>query len=398
MQLLLVDCLPKHRDSSPAQQQAQDGGFSLLEMMVSVLIILLLMSAIFPFIMQSQKRFQGNEVTAESNQSGRAALEVMSQEIGQAGYNPAFTANKTSTAALTSNGCTQFLPVSDLTGINPGDWLSVDTGPSQELVQVFSTSNAIDGTTYYPLPPTPSPSTACEPTSCTCLAPPPAPWIQAKFQNNHPLSTPIVSYKMPYGGGLLIHFTAGVNDNTQSNATTLEFYGDINQNNTIMYVEYSLYAKPPVQTVTINGTVYTLYTLYRSIAQVPFPSLFQPTGFVYTAPNNVPASPMVAKVLFNTTTGTGPTGQPIFAYPNTVTVGVVPNQITVVGTIVITICVAVNPESLETGVVQWYTMATQIRPLNLSAAVNVVNNSGSLYLPVNPKSLPMPNPTTGYYP
>ena len=115
---------------------------------------------------------------------------------------------------------------------------------------------------------------------------------------------------------------------------------------------------------------------------------------------------MVEKVLFNTTdatacldgvAGCGPTGKPIFSFPDTIVVGVVPNQITVVGTIVITLCVAVNPQSLETGIVQWYTMATQIRPLNLSAAINVNQSNGSLYLPPTPKSLPMKFPI-GYYP
>jgi hypothetical protein len=115
---------------------------------------------------------------------------------------------------------------------------------------------------------------------------------------------------------------------------------------------------------------------------------------------------MVEKVLFNTTdaavctdgvAGCGPTGQPIFGFPDTIVVGVIPNQITVVGTIKVTLCVAVNPQSLETGIVQWYTMATQIRPLNLSAAINVNNTNGGLYLPPNPKSVPMGIPS-GYYP
>jgi hypothetical protein len=106
---------------------------------------------------------------------------------------------------------------------------------------------------------------------------------------------------------------------------------------------------------------------------------------------------MVEKVLFNTTTNQGPTGLPIFGYPSQVVVGVVPNQVTVVGTIVITLCVAVNPRSLETNRVSWYTMATQIRPLNLTAAVNVNNSGGGKLLPLNPPTLPMTVPA-GYYP
>ena len=111
---------------------------------------------------------------------------------------------------------------------------------------------------------------------------------------------------------------------------------------------------------------------------------------------------MVEKVLFNATSatiGTGPTGLPIFSYPNTVVVGVIPNQLTVVGTIVITLCVAVNPQAMESGQVQWYSMATQIRPLNLAAAINVNHSNGGTYMPPTPKTLPMANPTSPpYYP
>ena len=70
-------------------------GFSLVELMASVTIITLMMSAVITFMLQAQKRFQGNQVESESNQSVRAAMELMTQEIGQAGYNPDFNPNKT---------------------------------------------------------------------------------------------------------------------------------------------------------------------------------------------------------------------------------------------------------------------------------------------------------------
>lgn len=374
-------------------------GFSLLEMLVSIAIIMLLMSAVFPFLFQAQKRFQGNVVVSESNQSARAALEVMSQEIGQAGYNPQFFPNKTSSTPVDLTGIPYWcITVSDLNGINPGDWVSVDTGANNELLEVFATSTS-NGVTTSPNP-------------CQASPAPVAPWIQVKPLMNHksptsPMPYSIASYKMPYSGGLLVAFDTSGNlittpDCTSSsppcalsNGQRLEFYGDINEDGNVNYVVYSISPMVPATTVSIGGTTYTLYNLYRSITSVPFPSL--PTPSTYPRPNNQPASPMVEKVLFNAAAGTGPTGQPIFSFPNTITVGVIPNQITVVGTIVITLCVAVNPKSLESSQVQWYTMATQIRPLNLTAAINVNNSSGGLYLPPSPKSLPMALPVN-YYP
>ena len=214
---------------------------------------------------------------------------------------------------------------------------------------------------------------------------------------------PVASYKMPYGGGLL--YDTGASASSLSNDRRLQFFGDINQNQQVNYVIYSISPMVPSTTVCIPavaaGTAcpaantYTLYNLYRSITQVPFPSL--PTGVTYAAPSNNNASPMVEKVLYNTSTSKGPTGAPIFSYPTTITVGVIPNQITVVGTVVITLCVALNPTNLESNNVLWMTMATQIRPLNLAAAINVNNSNGGLYIPPTPKSLPMAYPI-GYYP
>jgi prepilin-type N-terminal cleavage/methylation domain-containing protein len=383
-------------------------GFSLIEMLVSIVIIVLLMGAVFPFLFQAQRRFQGNVVVSEANQSARAALEVMSQEIGQAGYNPQFTLNKTMTASITPNGQPQCVHINPdasgnpgATGINPGDWVSVGMGANQELVEVLSTNHAAgislqtDGST----PP------SCSPTPATD-------WIEAKFQMCHNNTTspcnataasyPVSSYKMPYGGGLLYK-----SDGSQSNDLRLEFYGDINQTGEIDYVVYSISPMVPATSVTINGTSYRLYNLYRSITPVPFQSIPLPTTFTpscssSTSGCNSQASPMVEKVLFNATsatTGTGPTGLPIFSYPNTVVVGVIPNQITVVGTIVITLCVAVNPQAMESGQVQWYSMATQIRPLNLAAAINVNHSNGGTYMPPTPRTLPMAYPTSPpYYP
>jgi prepilin-type N-terminal cleavage/methylation domain-containing protein len=383
-------------------------GFSLVEMLVSIVIIVLLMSAVFPFLFQAQRRFQGNVVVSEANQSARAALEVMSQEIGQAGYNPQFTLNKTMTASITPNGQPQCMHVNPdargnpgATGINPGDWVSVGMGANQELVEVLATNYSAGI----------SPQTDGS-TPASCSSAPATDWIEAKFVMCHNNTTfpcnasaasyPVSSYKMPYGGGLLYK-----TDNSESNGQRLEFFGDINQNGEIDYVVYSIAPMSPAAAVTINGTSYTLYNLYRSITKVPFQTLPLPITFTPSCSGsnngcNNQASPMVEKILFNATsatTGTGPTGQPIFSYPNTVIVGVVPNQITVVGTIVITLSVAVNPQAMETGQVQWYTMATQIRPLNLAAAINVNNSNGGLYLAPTPKTLPMANPTSPpYYP
>jgi prepilin-type N-terminal cleavage/methylation domain-containing protein len=354
-------------DSQIDLQNNFAAGFSLVELLVSVAIIVLLMSAVFPFLFQSQKKYQSNQVESEANQSVRAALEVMSQEIGQAGFNPNFTAAKTSSAVVAVDPNAQCVTLSDINEINPGDWLSVDTGPNHELVQVLSTSN-VSGT-------------PCSSSN----------QIQAVFLTSHNGSTtpfPIISYKMPYGSGILQ--TTGTSNDQQ-----MEFFGDVNQDGVIRYVVYSLSPASPATSVSINGTTYTLYNLYRSVTTVPFTNL--PAPSTYTPPANNVASPLVNNVLYNTSSQSGPTGEPIFAYPNQVVIGVIPNQIIVVGTVVVTISVAVSPKSLESSQPQWFTLATQIRPLDLQAAITVNNAGGATYLPPIPKSLPMTFPSN-YFP
>jgi prepilin-type N-terminal cleavage/methylation domain-containing protein len=325
-----------------------EGGFSLLEMLASVVIITLLMSAVFSFMLQAQKKFQGNSVVAESNHSARAALEVMTQEIGQAGFNPNFVPNKTGNVVVNANAAGQCVTLSDIDQIHPGDWLSVDVSGNNELVKVTGTSATGD---------------------CVGVS-----QVKGVFQVDHTTTPfPVISYKMPFPSGIL----QGTGTSDQH---TLEFFGDVNADGTIQYVVYSLTpTTSPATPVSVDGATYTLCTLTRSITPVTFVS----------GATNSPASPLVQNVLYDLTTGQGPTGQPIFAYPNVVTVGIVPNQVTVVGTIVLTISVAENPMNIETRRLSWFTMSTQVRPLNLSAALAVSRAGGFTYLPRLPAGLPM---------
>jgi len=357
-------------------------GFSLLEMLVSVMILTVLMSAVFAFMAQVQKRFQGNAVSSESNQSARAAIELMTQEIGQAGLNPNFTQNKTFAAPSTTlnsqpiaSAAPQAVTLNDICQIFPGDWLGVDSGVNFEQVQVISTA---------PL----SGSNCATPHSVGGT-------VTAIFEQDHcqsgstncdvseavgsPWPPPVAGYKQPYPSGIL----QGAGTSADS---TLEFFGEVNSDGVLNYVVYSLYPPAGAPTMILNGTTYTLYTLYRSIT---------PVTFAAGAQNN-PASPLVQNVLYNAASKQGPTGQPIFAYPVTVTVGVVPNIMTVVGTVVVNLSIAVNPKSMEAGQNTWYTMATQIRPLNLAGAIAVNNSGGGRLLPQLPAGLPMTNPGNYY--
>src|SRR5574337_551478 len=252
-------------DDRPRRTRGElTSGFSLLEMLVSVAIITLLMSAVFGFMYQAQKRFQGNVVVSESNQSARAALEVMTQEIGQAGYNPQFLSNKTCNQSVSADAAPQCITLNDITQINPGDWLTIDAGPNTEIV-------AVTGTT----------------TNGVCVG---SNKVQGVFEMSHDGTStpfPVVSYKFSYPTGILVG--TGTSDDH-----TLMFFGDINNDGVIRYVVYSLNpTTSPATTVNVTtgpapGT-YTLYNLYRSITPVGFPA-------TVSAGTNQPASMLVQNV------------------------------------------------------------------------------------------------------
>src|SRR3989442_7705717 len=94
-------------------------GFSLLEILTSMVIITVLMGALFTFMFQAQKKLQGTMVTSQSNQSARAAMELMTQEIGQAGFNPQFVNAKTASAAITASPTAQCITLSDINFVFP---------------------------------------------------------------------------------------------------------------------------------------------------------------------------------------------------------------------------------------------------------------------------------------
>lgn len=331
-------------------------GFTLVELLPSIAILSFVMASLLGFLTQMQKKFQGTQVTSESSMTARAAMEIMTEDIGQAGYNPNFTSNRTCNVAVTASGDPQCVTLNDASQINPGDWLSVDTGINNERVKVLGTT-----------------------ATGACTQPN---QVQGVFVMNHifPGSTvpfPVNSFKLPYPTGILLG--TGL-----SNDHRLMLYGDINDDGTVRYLDYTLTpTTTPATTITVDGNSYVLYNLMRSITPVTFA-----TGAVESA-----GSPLVQNVIYqdisSTTTPLGPSGQPIFSYPEVYQVGIVPNQMTVVGTVNINISVAVNPQNIETRTVQWFTMSSRIRPLNLAAAVEVSQAGGFVFLPPTPPGLPM---------
>lgn len=64
-------------------------GFSLVELIVAMAVILIVMGGVFQILSQSQQRFVATTSAEDSTASGREALDLMVREMSLAGYPPA---------------------------------------------------------------------------------------------------------------------------------------------------------------------------------------------------------------------------------------------------------------------------------------------------------------------
>ncbi len=141
-----------------SQKPGQAAGFSLLELLVSLAVFLVISGAVMSGMFSFQKGHRSQEIRVALEERTRAAVELMSQEIGQAGL-PGSRVDTdglqvpltTLSAAITSPSTTNSMAVTpDAGGIVPGEILTVDNGLGvQETVQVTGiagTTISINGT------------------------------------------------------------------------------------------------------------------------------------------------------------------------------------------------------------------------------------------------------------
>src|SRR5258705_1091460 len=105
-------------------------GFSLLEMMVSIALIMVISGGIFSAISSSQQSYARTELKSDMYENVRGAAELMAQEIGQAGLVslPASTLS----AALSANATAQTVNVSSTTSMSVNEQALLDASTNNE--------------------------------------------------------------------------------------------------------------------------------------------------------------------------------------------------------------------------------------------------------------------------
>jgi prepilin-type N-terminal cleavage/methylation domain-containing protein len=179
-------------------------GFSLLEMMISMVILLGVAGVVMSGLLQTTKTETTVQNRTEMHASVRSATELMQQEIGQAGrISLPPVANIQLTSAVTAGANVSASVTSGATaGMFANEFLVVDAGINQETVQVIS----ISGDT-----------------------------INANFGLNHAANVP-VTVEGGFGTGVVPETAVGMTNG--SDGTHLKLYGDINGDGNIVYVEY----------------------------------------------------------------------------------------------------------------------------------------------------------------
>src|SRR6266536_768418 len=125
-----------------------DKGFSLLELMVSTAVMLVVAGGAFGALNYYQKTYQRTEISADMHDNLRSAIDLIIQEVGQAGslnLGATLGSRNLRIAVLGSPGA-QVVLLNDTTGIFAGEQLLVDAGANQALVTVTTLgANSLNG-------------------------------------------------------------------------------------------------------------------------------------------------------------------------------------------------------------------------------------------------------------
>jgi len=225
-------------------------GFSLLEMLISVIILLIASGAALYALVFYQRSYSSSQLRADMHMGVRDALELMAQEVNQAGLLP-FGPPRQLPAAVTPSPSPQTVQVTSVNSIFVNEKLTIDTGSNQEDVTVTGVNTGSSQ-------------------------------ITAVFGKAHPANAPVNAFGL---------FPQGIRGTSSS--TLLKIFGDINGDNTITYVEYNC-----------SGT-----TLTRSEWQVPSSGarVLVRTGTLVTDVIANPGSPSTPCFQYTTASAAGVT-------------------------------------------------------------------------------------------
>jgi len=109
----------------------RENGFSLIELLFAMAIFLIILAAATSAFISQRKSYKAQEQVAEMTQGARAAMDMLSNEIRQAGYNPANISNFVGIPYSAS----QLQLLADLNG--DGD----TSDPNEKIIYTYDSDN-----------------------------------------------------------------------------------------------------------------------------------------------------------------------------------------------------------------------------------------------------------------
>src|ERR1051326_4417281 len=168
-------------------------GFSMMELMMATIILMEISGTTLSILGNYQKQYTSTVLKADMHGGLRSTIELLEQEIGQAGL---VSLAQTTLSANVATG-TQTVAVGSVTGMFVGEKLQIDLGSAQETVAITSINTS-------------------------------SKTIGGVFQSSHSSGAIVKAIRI---------FPQGILSAT-SDANHLNIFGDINGDGTTVYVQY----------------------------------------------------------------------------------------------------------------------------------------------------------------
>lgn len=188
-------------------RHTESGGFSLLELTVGMAILLVVLATVLTVLGKYEEIYQGQQVKAGVELGLNSAMELLTQEIGQAGY--LGFAPRTLQSAVVGSPSAQTVPISSTDSLFAGEKLIVDAETAQKPVTIASVGQ---GT------------------------------VTGVFALSHSDGAPVTALGV-FGTGVL----------STANGDTLQLYGDINADGSLMFVQYTCNLAASALTRTVSS-------------------------------------------------------------------------------------------------------------------------------------------------
>ena len=242
---------------------SRQSGFSLIELMISMAIMLLIAGAATTALMKMTSAQATIWNRTQMHSGIRGATEVLQQEVGQAGRIALPSPNVRLSAGITGSTTAQAVGVyecptstacttASVAGMFVGQRVQVDAGCFDTVAQCTTREEIVT-------------LTAVNTGSST---------ITAVFANSHASGAPIQARGV-FASGVVPPAASPSSFTNGSTGTVLKLYGDINSDGNMVYIEYSCVIPAPVGGVQSPGNLYRNSMAWNATGGSPAPAASQ---------------------------------------------------------------------------------------------------------------------------